>query len=246
MFFGSDRHLTEEGIALFVDALKLNCVDRLPEEIREHVSECEECKRDVLEAESLVDGRRYRRIYTHPTFGEVRKRRAFPAPYRIAASILALVGVGWLAYVLGLFEGGQKPPATAAQTVQVSEETTAVQGPAAAQKPGPESENIAANFEPSPNLEPAINGTLRSEEVRILSPANGAVVRGDIVFRWETTASGPFKLKVVNNREFEQASVSLNAQRYVFRKKLASGLYYWKLEAGGDLLCVGKFVVRGK
>lgn len=44
-----DKHLTENEITLYIDALVLNIQDHLPEEIRDHVAECFECKVEFLD-----------------------------------------------------------------------------------------------------------------------------------------------------------------------------------------------------
>lgn len=43
-----ERHLTEEEIALYVDALVLDNQDELPEEVQEHVAECFERKVEII------------------------------------------------------------------------------------------------------------------------------------------------------------------------------------------------------
>ena len=48
-------HLTEQEIALYVDALVLDQQNQLPEEIREHVKKCFGCKVEVMEVGELVD-----------------------------------------------------------------------------------------------------------------------------------------------------------------------------------------------
>ncbi|HTR82130.1 MAG TPA: hypothetical protein VMM58_10920 [Bacteroidota bacterium] len=64
------RHLTDEELALYGDAIVLEMQDRLPPTILIHVMECEHCKKelmglfDVIEGqEPYVDGDR------HPVLG---------------------------------------------------------------------------------------------------------------------------------------------------------------------------------
>lgn len=250
MFIGEDRHLTHEAIALYVDALKLDRVDKLPDSIRNHVAECQRCKQEVIELESLVDDRVYRNLDSHPTFGPVQAKRGFPLVYRIAATILIVIGIGSAAYLLGLFEGNQTvKPSTASRQIAppaVRSDSSKASISPEVNKSVERKADLAANFTPSPNLEGVVGSALRAEEVNVVSPSISAVVHGNVVFRWETGVKPPFTLKVLNNREVEEARVSLNAHRYVLRKHLNDGLYYWKLEAGGELLYVGKFLVKGE
>ncbi|MEI6683533.1 MAG: hypothetical protein WCO44_12930 [Bacteroidota bacterium] len=53
-FFKTDGHLTEEGIALWVDSLAHSATNRLPEDIAEHLENCTECKAAVVEIRHLV------------------------------------------------------------------------------------------------------------------------------------------------------------------------------------------------
>ena len=53
--FDENLHLNEEGIALYVDALKLNTLEQLPEPVLEHVSECAACKLNIEELFQLLE-----------------------------------------------------------------------------------------------------------------------------------------------------------------------------------------------
>jgi hypothetical protein len=50
-----ETHLTEEESASYVDALVLDKQAQLPEEIREHVAECFECKAEVMDVWELIE-----------------------------------------------------------------------------------------------------------------------------------------------------------------------------------------------
>lgn len=49
-----DQHLTEIQIAQFVEALENNDPDSIPEDIRDHVSECFECRSAILEVSDIL------------------------------------------------------------------------------------------------------------------------------------------------------------------------------------------------
>ncbi len=248
MYFDAGKHLTDEGIALYVDALKLNCVDQVPREIREHVSGCRQCKQAILELESLVEDHQYSRIRSHPTFGKVRTELKHLAVYRIAASLLLIIGLGVAAKLLGLFDdGGQLErhlPSAESVSQGVQPETTVAIGKGETSGSVNRGGELAENFIPSPTLESVVGSTLRSEEIVVTSPAVGETSRGVVSFRWDTDIKPAFTLKILNNREGEEVAVTVRASNYVMRGGLSSGLYYWKLEARGDLLYVGKFFVK--
>ncbi|MGA7161467.1 MAG: hypothetical protein WBZ48_10725 [Bacteroidota bacterium] len=42
-------HLTEAEFALYTDAIILNTLDRLPDAIQDHVMECTDCKKELME-----------------------------------------------------------------------------------------------------------------------------------------------------------------------------------------------------
>jgi hypothetical protein len=49
-----ERHLDENEIAQYVDAIAAGTEDRLPEEARAHVEGCLECKMEIVEAVELI------------------------------------------------------------------------------------------------------------------------------------------------------------------------------------------------
>ena len=48
------EHLDENEIAAYVEAIEAGNLDGLPEEIRDHVEGCLECKREIVELWGLV------------------------------------------------------------------------------------------------------------------------------------------------------------------------------------------------
>ncbi len=250
MYFDASKHLTEEAIALYVDALKLKATDRLPQEVREHVSGCRQCKQAILELEWLVDDRQYANIRSHPTLGKVGERRKFLTVYRVAASIIVVAGLGTAAYLLGVVGGGRigEQPLPSAGKVEkaVQPETSNALIQQELRGPERQKEAIAANFAPSANLEGVVGGALRSEEVVVTSPKIGEVVGEKIAFRWTTGIKPPYTVKILNNREGEEKVVSVRTSAYDLQNEFADGLYYWKLEARGELLYVGKFLVKNR
>ena len=48
------EHLDENEIAAYVESIEAGNLERLPENVRDHVEECLECKVEIMEALELV------------------------------------------------------------------------------------------------------------------------------------------------------------------------------------------------
>ncbi len=96
--FNVDGHLSEEGIAIWVDALQYQKTGALPEKVKEHVENCALCKSAVVELYSVI-GQEDRPLSEHPYFGgtDHQTRRAIKHDIKlwikIAASLLILVSI---------------------------------------------------------------------------------------------------------------------------------------------------------
>ncbi len=65
--FFADNHLKDEAIALFVDALILNKVELLIDEIRTHVEDCTQCKMGVFALYEIIkQDNKIQDKYIHP------------------------------------------------------------------------------------------------------------------------------------------------------------------------------------
>jgi hypothetical protein len=53
-YAGIEPHLTEQELAQYVDALILDKQDQLPEEIRAHVADCVQRKKNIIETLELI------------------------------------------------------------------------------------------------------------------------------------------------------------------------------------------------
>ena len=99
--FGEDGHLSEEALALYVDAVRLHKVYLLPEAVLGHVDDCQHCKSEIVEALSLVEEQRYNTVEPHPYFSK--NAHSTPARYslgyRIAAAFLVGISIGMLFYL---------------------------------------------------------------------------------------------------------------------------------------------------
>jgi hypothetical protein len=246
--FDKSSHLNLESISLYVDALKLDKTDQLPERLLKHVAECEGCKREITELCVLMEDQEYNRQEIHPYFDRLVRKTSKGSwhVYRIAAALILGIGFGLIVYYVKAIRVEQSPmiPAEASKQTEASKESTSVAAKSLGEVEQPRGEAFASNFTESPNLEPLVNNELRSGSIQALSPLNGTVVGQRILFKWEGNNKGPFALKVLTNTETVFVSRTLSKPLLVLGMQLAPGLYYWKVESGGELLYVGKFLVK--
>jgi hypothetical protein len=242
-FFDEDTHLSEESLALYVDALKLNKVYLLPGVILGHVSDCEKCKSEIVEILSFVDHGSYSEVEPHPFLGKMAKPTSakFSLFYRIAAVFFIGISISILFYLFRSTKDNGSALTDSAISVahQESKKGTLKRDELANQQ------NIFAdNFFESPNLENLVNSVSRSESPIVVSPKNNAVESQNIIFEWKLQEAGWVSVTLLSNKEDVLRNIRLKHSKFFFSEKLNPGLYYWKLEREGELLYVGKFFVK--
>jgi len=245
--FRPNGHLTEDGTALYVDALKLDRTEELPGAVLEHVKTCEPCKGEVTGLFSLLAEEDYATSGPHPYFdAEATRRRVIPALlYRIAAVIVAAAGIGILLYTLPHRPDAPAPGAPSMTTRSTPDTAAKREEQVVAPKKTAESrELIAARFTESPELEDLMQSSPRSPDTEVQSPAKGARVSHGVVFRWTSSAAPPYELVVLDNRDRVIRTYTTSSDTLLVSDSLQAGLYYWKLLGEGNLLYVGKFLMR--
>lgn len=236
-------HLTEEDTALYVDALKLDRVHELPADIRSHVQACDQCKADILALHEMMPNEMYPAGMKHPYFDttvhEPNVHYLFPS-YRVAAAVagVALVGAGYY-YIAS----SHSPESITSNHPSSTLTQEPVHRQPAPQKMETEGNLLAANFEPSPNLEGLVQNDFRSTSIEALSPVVGKVTSQPITFKWKNY-DGLVTLKVLTNKEETVFTSTTEASNLTMKRNLVPGLYYWKLETDEELLFVGKFIVK--
>jgi hypothetical protein len=223
LHFDERGHLDEEGVALYVDALKLDRTDRLPDPIRAHVAGCQECRANVtglysLLAEEPVES-------SHPTL----KRPAQPwfvrpVAYRIAAMVVAAIGIVALVQYLG---NRERPAQEMPQVSTVHQTPDTTRAPGVTRTPRTGSAEIAANFKPYDELEGLIGSEIRGASFEVMSPGGSSGGRA-ITFDWKTSGDGPWRLVLVNNRGSVVKEAEVRSTPFVVEGPFRPGLYYWK------------------
>ncbi len=239
--FDERGHLDEEGVALYVDALRLERTERLPEAVRAHVAGCQECRANVTGLYSLLADEPIEN--SHPTLGsQPGEPHRLQAIYRIAAVAFAAIGVAALVYFLGRQE---KPVHESPESVSVvprGTDSTLDSGLAHARRAVPQ--DIAGNFKPYEELEGLVGSELRGESFNVTSPGERLTNGGAVTFDWNTSERGPWNLVVLDNRGNTVRQTEVQSTPFVLEGPFRPGLYYWKVIRDDELAYVGKFRVE--
>ena len=233
-------HLNEEGVALYVDALRLDRTDRLPEHIRAHVAACQQCRVNVTGLYSLLADEPIES--SHPTLGKSPGKWSMPpAAYRIAAAVAAVIGIAAVAYFYGRPTAAPEPPPSVATQQQTPEPAGTTEA-----KPRGHAEPaaLASNFKPYENLEGLVGSELRGESFDVSSPGGHVTDPRAITFDWKSAGGGPWKIFVIDNRGGVVREAEVRSTPFVLNGPFKPGLYYWKVLQDDELAHVGKFRVE--
>lgn len=243
--FGSLGHLTEEGIAVCVDAIRANSFDDLPIRVLHHIDACVKCKNEILDTLPLVEEESYEdsKFKNRLLKSVGLPAKDFSFAYRAAAVIIIGVSVGILVYLLQSLKADRDLHFDSKKTVEVQRDEN--KGDRSSEIGQVEQRgDFADNFEISPTLESLVNSVPRSTSISVHSPKIGEKVKRGIAFDWAVDEAGVLRLKIFSNRGKELYSFARLKSRLLFNGALKPGLYYWKLEDEKDLLYVGKFFVE--
>ena len=242
-FFDSTNHLNDAGVAMYVDALKLDVLDQVPRDVRDHVSDCQKCKKEITGLYTLVMEEDYSALRTHPYFSLERRGRILRMAYRGAAVIGVLALAGLLAYYAAHRAGGQRP-ADDRRSEQITGEDsvriTGVPRSGGEEQPGA----LASPYEPDPGLEALVSAEFRPGAVEVLSPKNGIVAGDSLWFDLKDGTWSGLIVTIVSNRGENLYSAHIVSAPFALRRPSEPGLYYWKLQNAGELVHVGKFLVN--
>jgi len=248
-------HLTDEAIALMADAVIFGKERMLPSQLRAHVEECSQCKKEISGVYEVIKQDNELKNYTyHPFFGNIgnRENKFFLSHKRyfiqLAAVFLLLLGISVVLFYLvprgkvsnfpkqQAFLPGTTKPQKGADTANNLVNNKAIKKDA-----------FAVNMEKSVFFESLIASQYRSGDIEILAPGISQQYAPDAPVRFELKGeiSGPLTLMIYNNKGkelFEKAPIF--SKSFTPETKFSSGLYYWKLLKGDDLVHVGKFIVK--
>jgi hypothetical protein len=245
-FFKDDFHLTDEGVALYVDALKLRRTQELPGAVRDHVSSCQICRKEITGLFSLLAEEDYAAMGLHPFLDsdQGRKQENSRWLYRVAALVVAGLGLSVIAYLIFLDEKNVTPVTSDVGSGRVGAVDTVAQKRAGDPVTGQDAgRSFASNFDELPELEGLVAEEMRSSGIDGAYPGIGSYVNQPVTFNWKSDENEPLILSVLTNQDSLIHRSRIAVLPHILRMSLAPGLYYWKLEGGGELVFVGKFLV---
>ena len=243
------KHLTAEELALYTDAMHLERTAELPAKLERHVSSCEKCKREILILVELGEELQHRTNDPHPYFDRppLGPRSPWQTVWRVAAVLAVAAGLGVIWYTLD--PPGERTPEPLVEYLQVDSTAggeTPTSQEAAEPAPLPRSEDLAARFAESPNLEDLVLMPRRSGTLTASTPPPSAVLDGPVELAWQTEVRGPYRVSILDNQDQVIFDSSTAVSRVVLPGELEPGLYYWKVVADGKLQFVSKFFVKGR
>jgi len=224
----SGEHLTYAALSTY-----RNNLEELSEKeklfLRRHLDSCSACTERLREVDEIEEGEQVENKKLHPLR---RPRRWTGSPvfrYSIAAALVLALGTVIAVYVLRDLPQDQlasQPPSPTQ--------------PLAVQSLDPD------RFVANPVLDAFIERTVRSSSTtRFRTPHAGDTVSAPIHFEWDPT-KGPFSLIILDNKNRDIFTMSTGETHAVVDTPFVSGLYYAKLEAGGNLAGVTKFYIVDK
>ncbi len=260
-----DGHLTDEGIARYVEALQSQDWNSLPAKILEHIENCDICHQAAMDLYAIVshDNQRTEIAVQKPQSGA----RIVRMRVMRWAMVAVLAGLSFYLYryldrpkaIDNIEIDGplaDEPEEAKKLDEEVAEnpilptpkkEETGNPSKTTTPAPGRDVRDLyAANFVPSESMELLLGDQLRSTGLELVSPAIEKVEswKEGIDFQWTGFAEAGLSIQLENNRGdrlYEQPVVAL---KHTVRMELEPGIYYWRLESEEDLLMVGRLVLE--
>jgi len=255
------KHLSAEELAIYVEALLNDSIDKVPQEIINHIAECDECASDAIGLYEIEkDG-------VQVAAKKPKIRFMYMASAAVAASLLVFLLINFDVFKSSekgnpIISGNDFPKDTAEEIIDTVKEDiedtlNKPEKPSEEQKPTeiikrdlkPEKEILlAANFQPNSNLEGLVDryrGTLRGEEIEVITPIELRIKENKpIVLKWNTEEDIELSIEVFDNQEVKIDDTTTTEENY--KAKISTkGLYYWKLfNEDFDLIFCGKIVVE--
>lgn len=249
------NHLNEEALAQAADAVASNNYDHLPNEIKTHLAECDQCAAEVVAISQILDE-------THS--------ETISIPFYKTSLFRATIGVAaLLAIVFGFYFIFNSSPDNSTRFAdqtdtnqviapnekenQTSPNFDTIQNnepaPKANQRTNPANDNLLA-FNTNEDLEKVYlrhqDGVMRSNDVKISADSVISISKGKrLSIAWEADGS-ELIFEIWNNRNQKVVEKSTNATTGLnLPAPESAGLYYWKLlNADFELVYCGKIRVE--
>jgi len=254
--FKKSGHINEETISVYVDALMLDNIEIIPEQVIAHVENCARCKKEIIE---VIDIMKEAKSHTENMPLPEKKQKDKNEIGRSLLTILIIIGLGYIfmnlitvnsneSYnkqdenlIIGIPDQVVEMDYAADEEFFIKEEK-----PIKKAKVKRSKKKKAYQYEASYNLESLVETNFRSNSIKVIAPkiAQQFNSRQKITFNFVNTLQRTLFIKIVNNKEENVFTTDFIGDSYKLNCKLKPGLYYWKLETEDDLLYVGKFTIR--
>ena len=266
------KHLTEEQIAQYAEALSDGNPDKIDDKIREHVRDCNSCAEEVTEISMMID-EGLPQVISHDEKVKPLSRQ-LTLWFSIAAGIVLLVGVG--AYFL-YFQGNQQQmdPVVAEKennspeiknVIEIAEivdekpvseketQTTDINEDLSEevmqQKEFASKNQLAEAYRPSSRLEQLsarFDGvSMRSDGFEMRSEHILTTAKKDTLkISWIADQNQELIFSLYDNKENLVSESTVPVKEYSFVADFDKGLYYYKvINQDFDLLYCGKIIIE--
>lgn len=266
----TQKHLTNEEIAMCADAINDGTFAQLPQRLRSHLQECDQCAEEVINVAEIASGTTDIQIPT-----ETKDIPQVPKSLRgnnnkVVFGLAAAAAIVGFAIILNIPWDDNEFQETndkqqVASTDQMTEDTSSV---ANQEKQSKKSEKIStpeskkdqptrnrdqkqqkkllANYEPNPRLEKLhknMQGSFRGSSVEIITKPTLKYQKGDKL-QWKNPNQKTLYLEIFNNQGKEIHRDTTTRATYDLQD-LKPGLYYWKLISEDfELIHVGKIIIQ--
>jgi hypothetical protein len=248
-----DGHLSDLGMAVYVDNQAESGFGQIPDSVISHVEECMECKLAILDITEGLHIHEMERSRNKGKSSRTPIARIFTSRYlKYAAAVILLIGVVWGVVILvngpqpkDKFSSHSKTGTDGSDTLKLrnriaeGREKQALAENKPKIKPEISQQN---NLSQVPYLEALIHNQTRSAGIGLHSPAETVSRMGDLEWKWDRQ-NYLLLLTIRNNRD--SVIYSLQAESTVLlQARFNPGLYYWLLENDAAIIQAGKFIIK--
>ena len=264
------KHLSEEQIAIFAEALSSGKETSIPAEWRQHITECDQCAHEValvsqiIEEEEEGTPKKERSAESSNTRFILRK---ILVRFGVAASVILIIGAG-ICFTVMLTDNQQnniaaldtnervsdtpEPNSSQEKVMPVDKRKDAIKAEVVNDSAGtqkPENNKIKLAYAPDKNLEKLAqrfeSGSMRGDDVSAESPHEINAKQGsEILIELKNPENNSVIIEFFNNQGKKLFEKETSQETYQVKKLTEPGLYYWKLlNQDFDLIYCGKIVI---
>jgi len=253
------NHLSEEQIAIYAEALATDTSVNLPDDIKKHVKNCEECTSEIhIVSEVLRE--KYKNSIAEG-LNNVKKSTSNSMRYWLAAaSIIIIAALGYLftrtsnttdnnliAIDSTLFETENIAYTyDEVDNSTIDTITTITDNSKEKKVITPKKKEIAIAFLANKELDKLVsrfeNANMRSKDISIITPSYIKLNKNDSInLQWNNTNNQYLTIEIFDNKGTKITSKTSSKNIVTINEISKNGLYYWKLiNEDYDLLFCGK------